>query len=95
MEKLKVAQIYPKVDTKSSQSSVYFKVMSFSNAQIVTKYLGYFCKIFFTKNFQNSPNLATLFANKSCSLNFFMIQKIDDYFSFCLSKTTKTAQAKK
>ena len=44
MQKFKVAQIYPKVDPKSSQSSVYFKVMSFSKAQIVTKYLGYFCK---------------------------------------------------
>ena len=44
MKELKVAQIYTKVDPKSSQSSVYFKVMSFSKAQIVTKYLGYFCK---------------------------------------------------
>ena len=40
---LKVAQIYPNVDPKSSLNRVYFKVMSFLKAQKVTKYLGYFC----------------------------------------------------
>ena len=37
---LKVAQIYPNVDPKSSLNRVYFKVMSFLKAQKVTKYLG-------------------------------------------------------
>ena len=60
MQKFKVAQIYPKVDPKSSQSSVYFTVMSFDKAQIVTKFWATFARKFVTKNFQTSPNLVTL-----------------------------------
>ena len=49
--KLKVAQMYPNIDPKIKHSTVYFKVMSFLEAQQSPNIWTIIVRNFFTKNF--------------------------------------------
>ena len=52
--------IFSKSSTERRHSSFYRKRDVFQSSPQSTKYLGYYCQRIVTKNFEKSPNLATL-----------------------------------
>ena len=49
--------------------------MFFKIVQNVTKYLDYFCGIFFTKSFQKSPSLITLVVTQQSKVYHWSMRK--------------------
>ena len=55
---------------KGATTVFTYRVMLFTVAQKISKYLGHFCKTICNQQLQKSPNLVTLVPSQRCSVGF-------------------------